>query len=159
MMVTFWMKDGKAHGWWKRRENPPLWVSPSWIQLQMQLAGSSYESESESVKVKALKWVSPSFKYTLNCKYTYNHPPNTPSTILQIHKYTFKCTFNCRCTSNLFPRTKSSGRLFRFFSGKSAGVKLTEAHSCRRAHIVLAGITARIWVGLSNENVCNVGLG
>ena len=84
-MVTFWMKDGKAHGWWKWRENLPLWVSPS-------------------------------FKYTFNCKYTYNHHPNTPSTILQIHKFTFKYTFNCSAGgSNLFPRTKSSRRCFLFF--------------------------------------------
>ena len=38
------------------------------------------------------------------------------------------------------------------FSGKSAGVKIAEAHSC--IELILygqAGITARIWVGLSNE--------
>ena len=129
------------------------------IHLQMQLAGSSYESKS----VKVLKWVSPSFKYTLNCKYTYNHPSNTPLTILQLHLQILQIHLQLHLQMQLDPTYSRKQNLqedFFSFSGKSAGVKIAEAHSC--IELILygqAGITARIWVGLSNENVCNVGLG
>ena len=92
------------------------------------------------MKVKVLKWVSPSFKYTFkykkytfNCKYKYKYK-------------SFKYTFNCSLIQ-LIPANKIFRKTFFFFSG----VKITEAHYCSRAHIVQAGITARIWVALSNE--------
>ena len=77
-------------------------------------------------------------------KYTFNHPSNT-QVHLQIH-----LQLQCRWIQ-LIPANKIFKKMFSLFSGTLAGVKLTEAHSRSGANIVRACITARIWVGLSNE--------
>ena len=103
IMVTFWMKDGKAHGWWKRRENLPLWVLPSFkYAFNCRWKVWNWKCESKSVKV-----------WTWKCGF--HHPSNAPST-------------STAAGSNLLLRTKSSGRLFLFFrnisTADSAGVKI-----------------------------------